>query len=35
MGMIETQRESFFTGISESYVRHVKEGFGNEPPLSK
>ena len=26
--------EDFFTGNSESYVRHVKEGSGNETPLS-
>jgi hypothetical protein len=26
--------ESFFTGISARYVRHVKEGFGNESSLS-
>jgi len=27
--MRETWREVSFTGNSESYIRHVKEGFGN------
>jgi hypothetical protein len=30
----ETWRQGSFTGNSESYVRHVKEGFGNEVSLS-
>jgi hypothetical protein len=30
----ETWREGSFTGNSESYVRHVKEGFGNAALLS-
>jgi hypothetical protein len=29
-----TWREGSFTGNSESYVRNVKEGFGNEASLS-
>ena len=31
---IGTWRECSFTGSSESYVRHVKEGFGNGASLS-
>jgi hypothetical protein len=34
MGMMGNWRERFFTGISARYIRHVKEGFGNEPSLS-
>jgi hypothetical protein len=34
MGVMGTCRENFFTGDSESYIRHVKEGSGNEPSLS-
>jgi hypothetical protein len=34
MEVMEKWRESFFIGISARYVRHVKEGFGNEPSLS-
>jgi len=29
-----TWRKGFFTGIYESYVRHVNEGFGNGASLS-
>jgi hypothetical protein len=34
MGVMGNWTESFFTGIFARYVRHVKEGFGNEPSLS-
>ena len=30
----ETRKEGYFTGNSESYRRHVKEGFGNGASLS-
>jgi hypothetical protein len=30
----ETQREGSLTGNAESYIRHAKEGFGNEAFLT-